>query len=390
MIRIRENKILLYAFFQIFILSAARSIVAPLIPLISQELNVGLDFIGSVIALSIFAIFFVSLITGNIIELIGLKRVLFIGLGINFIGSALLYFSYSFSIFIIAYFLMELGFGMLIIGNLSIAGNIYPLEKASSLIKINLGNTAAFIIAPLIVSLILFIKTEWRYYYILHLVLLTVLMIILWRIEFPQHIRVETNLRRLFSANKKIISNPAFILCGIIIFFYTSIMSTFFFWFTSYFTNLNIGINISSLFLSIYGAAIFLGMLLKNKLIKHYKKKKILLYSFIVSVCLLAGVLLAGNLIIKNVLIFLFGLAIAGNFTLTFSIGSGLFPKYTNSASGITVAIANLGVMVFQYLSGYMSEYYSKNSVLYINISLLLILIAVTAILSYNRKFSTA
>ncbi|MBU2563377.1 MAG: MFS transporter [Actinobacteria bacterium] len=386
--RIKDNKILVYAFFQILILAAARNIIAPLIPIISGELDVGLDFIGSAIALSIFGLFFVSLTTGNLIEVIGLKKVLFIGLGINFTGSLLLYFSHTFSIFIIAYFLMELGLGMLIIGNLSIVGTLYPKNKVSSLIKINIGHTTALIFSPLIVSLTLFIRVDWRYYYIFNLVPLIALAIVLWRIKIPKITRVETSLRNLFSANKRIITNPAFIMCGLIIFFYTSIMNTFFVWFTSYFKNINIDINISSLFLSIFGVAIFIGMLLRNKLIKHFKKKRILLFSFIISFFLLIGILFTGNLIAKIVLIFFFGISIAGNFTITFSIGSGLFPKYTNSASGLSVAFANLGIMTFQYLSGYMSEYYSKNSVLYINISILFILIILTSFLNFHRKFS--
>ena len=194
--------------------------------------------------------------------------------------------------------------------------------------------------------------------------------------------------RSLFSANKKIIANPAFALCGVIIFFYASVMNTFYVWFTSYFTSLNIGLDISSLFLSIYGASIFIGMIIRNKLIKHFKKKRILFFSFTVSFLLLTGVLFTGNIIAKIVLIFLFGISIAGSFTITFSIAAGLFPKYTNSASGIMVAFANLGIMIFQYLSGYMSEYFSRNSVLYINISILLILIVATAFLNFHRKFS--
>jgi hypothetical protein len=43
--------------------------------------------------------------------------------------------------------------------------------------------------------------------------------------------------------------------------------------------------------------------------------------------------------------------------------------------------------MIFQYLSGYMSEYFSKNSVLYINISILFILIIITSFLNFHRKF---
>ena len=385
--RIKQNQILVFAFSQVLVLSVSRQIIGPLIPLISEELKVGLDFIGSAISLSVFALFLVALSVGNLIELIGLKKVLYIGLGVSIVGSIMLYFSHSFPIFIVAYFLLQLGAGVLIIGNLSIIGSLYSTRRTSSLIKVSMGSTAGFVIAPIIVSLMLFIKTDWRNFYIFSLILLFALVIVLWKLKVPRTVRVGSNLKTLFVANRRIISNTSFIMCGMIIFFYVSVMNTFFMWFTSYFQNIDIKINISSLFLAIYGAAIFIGMILRSKLIKHFREKSILLFSFIASFFLLIGILFIQDLIFKNILIFLFGIAIAGNFSLTFSIGSELFPEYANSASGLMVAFGNLGIMVFQYLSGYFSEYYSKNSVLYINIAILLVLIILTSILNYYKKF---
>jgi len=385
--RIRQNQILLFAFSQVLVLSVSRQIIGPLIPLISEELKVGLDFIGSAISLSVFALFLVSMSVGNLIELIGLKKVLYIGLGVSIAGSIMLYFSHSFPIFVVAYLLLQLGAGILIIGNLSIIGNLYSTRRASSMIKVNMGSTIGFIIAPLIVSLMLFIKIDWHNFYLFSLILLLALVIFLWKLKVPKMVRVGSNLKTLFVANRKIISNTSFIMCGIIIFFYFSILNTFFMWFTSYFQSIDIEINISSLFLAIYGAALFIGMILRSKLIKHFREKRILLFGFIASFFLLIGILFIQDLIFKNILIFLFGIAIAGNFSITFSIGSELFPEYANSASGLMMAFANLGIMVFQYLSGYFSEYYSKNSILYINIAILLVLIILTSVLNYHKKF---
>jgi len=385
--KIRQNQILVFAFSQVLVLSVSRQFIGPLIPLISEELEVGLDFIGSAISLSVFALFLVSISVGNLIELIGLKKVLYIGLGVSVAGSIMLYFSHSFPIFIVAYFLLQLGVGVLIIGNLSIIGSLYSTRRTSILIKVNMGNTIGFIIAPLIVSLMLFIKINWRNFYLFSLILLFALVILLLKLKVPKMVRVGSNLKTLFVANRRIISNTNFIMCGVIIFFYVSVMNTFFMWFTSYFQSIDIEIDISSLFLAIYGAALFIGMALRSKLIKHFREKRILLFSFIASFFLLVGILFIQDLIFKNILIFLFGIAIAGNFSITFSIASELFPEYANSASGLMVAFANLGVMVFQYLSGYFSEYYSKNSILYINITILLVLIILTSVLNYHKKF---
>jgi predicted MFS family arabinose efflux permease len=159
-------------------------------------------------------------------------------------------------------------------------------------------------------------------------------------------------------------------------------------WFTSYFQNIDIEINISSLFLAIYGMALLIGTILRNRIIKHLNEKSIVLFSFIASFFLLIGILFVQDMIFKNILIFLFGIAVAGNFPIVFSIASGLFPQYANSISGLMITFANLGVMVFQYLSGYFSEYYSKSSVIYINIFILLILIIIASILKYHKKFN--
>jgi hypothetical protein len=43
--------------------------------------------------------------------------------------------------------------------------------------------------------------------------------------------------------------------------------------------------------------------------------------------------------------------------------------------------------MIFQYISGYMSEHFSRNSVLYINITLLVVLVVLSLFLNYHRKF---
>ncbi|MGM0365029.1 MAG: MFS transporter [Actinomycetota bacterium] len=385
--RIKQNQILVFGFSQLLVLSVSRLIIGPLIPLISEELKIGLDFIGSAISVSIFPLFLVSLSAGNLIELIGLKKVLYIGLGMSIAGSMMLYFSHSFPTFMVAYLLLQSGFGVLVIGNFSIIGSLYPTRKTSSLIKLDMGVVAGFVIAPIMVSLMLFIKADWRNYYLFSLILLFALVVILWKLKVPRAVRIRNDLKTLFMTNKSIISNNSFVMCGMIIFFYASVMNTFFMWFTSYFQNVDIEINISSLFLAIYGVAIFIGMMLRGKLIKHFKEKGILLFGFIASLCLLIGILFIQDLIFKNILIFLFGITIAGNFPIVFSIGSGLFPEYANSVSGLMVAFANLGTMVFQYLSGYFSEYYSKNSVLYINIAILLILIILTSILNYYKKF---
>jgi len=386
--KIKKNKLLVYSFFQLFILMSARSGIGPLIPLIDDELNVGFYFIGSAISLSIFGLIIGSLTASNLIGFIGLKKVMIGGLAISLLGSLGLYISHTFPIFILAYFLLLLSIGVVTSCVLSIVGNFYSKNKVASLIKVNLGYIFAFIITPLLVSLMLFLKLNWHYFFIFILIPQVILLIILPLFKIPIKIRMRGNLKTIFTINKKVVSNPNFILYGLIVFFYVPTFNIFFTWFTLYFKNIDIDISMSSIFLSIFGVSLFFGMLIKNTLIKFFQVKRIMFYSFIVSLGMLVGVLLIDNLILKIIFIFLFGCSISGNFELIFSISVNLFPKYANSVSGLLVTFANLGVMAFIYLSGYLSEYYSKNSVLYINISALLILIILIAIINFNKRLS--
>lgn len=384
----KKNKVLIFSFFRLFITGVTWTLIGPLIPIISVDLNVGLDSIGIVLSLSVLGLFITSLTTGNLIELFGYKKVIFLGSLICIFSCLGLYFSYYYIIFLITYFSLQIGTGIIIVSIFSLVGNYYSSKKTSSLIKVVIGNALALIVSPLLASVVLSIGLNWRFFYIYIFTAQIILLIWLLLLKIPKSIKIERDLKSLFSINKKIASNPYFILFCIIIFVHAAVMNTFFSWFTTYFSNLNININISSLFLAGYGLSVLVGMLIKNKIIKHTKEKRILLFSAIISFLALIGVFFSSSLILKNIFVFLFGLSIAGNFTITYSIGTGLYPEYTNFASGFLVASANFGVMIFQYLGGYLSEHFSKNSVLYMDIILLFVLFLVILILNLSKKFS--
>ncbi|MDD5601219.1 MAG: hypothetical protein PHC87_05675, partial [Actinomycetota bacterium] len=75
-----------------------------------------------------------------------------------------------------------------------------------------------------------------------------------------------------------------------------------------------------------------------------------------------------------------------GNFSLTFSMGLNVGTQFANVVSGLVHAASNLGVIVFQFLIGYLSESISKNSVLYIDLTLLFFLTIIIAFMN-KREF---
>ena len=383
----KKNKILVFSFFRLFITGVSCTLIGPLIPIISRDLNVGLDYMGSVLSLSVFGILITSLVTGNLIEVFGYKRIILLGSLLNIFGCLGLCFSYRYIIFLAAYFLLSAGAGIIVLSVFSLVGNHHTGRKTGSLIKVVVGNSLSIVVAPLLVSAVLYTDSSWRFFYIYISVAQIILLAWLLLLKIPKSIKVKRNLKSLFSINKKISSNPYFLLFCIIVFVHAAIMNTFFSWFTTYFSNLNIDINTSSLFLAFYGLAAVTGMFIKNKIVKHVKEKKVLLFSAIISFAALAGAFFSSDLILKNILIFLFGAGIAGNFTITYSISTDLHPGYTNFTSGFLMASANLGVIIFQYLGGYFSEHFSKNSVMYMDILLLFVFFIFVLILNVGKKF---
>ena len=165
---------------------------------------------------------------------------------------------------------------------------------------------------------------------------------------------------------------------------YSAVMDTFYTWFTSYFEGLHIGVFKSSLFLAIYAASLCIGLILKTKIIKRVEEKKILMWGILLSLIFLLLIFFMDNLVIKNIVLFFYGLCITGNFSFLVIISLDLGSKYSSSISTYTHAIAFLGSIIFQFAGGFMSEHFSKNSVFYIDISLLLIMFILAIVI--NRK----
>jgi fucose permease len=328
--------------------------------------------------------------TGNLIEIFGYKTVYFIGIIFSLLGIAGIYFSYSYMIFLFAFFALALGIGVAHVATLSLVGNYYFKDKTNYLIKLALGNGIAVIVAPLLASLVLYTNLDWKYIYIFLFIPQAIIFILLFFLKIPVAIiKKNESVRSLFGVSKKIIANPHFIVCAVILFIYATVKDTFFTWFTSYFTFLNIEVRISSLILAGYGITTFAGMIIKNALIRRFDERKILMYGVIISFISLAGIIFVDNIIIKVILIFIFGFGLSAIFTITFSLGIEVSKKHAGSVSGLLIAASYPGVIIFQYLSGFLLENLSKNSVLILDAVLVFFLLISVVVLNFRKAVSS-
>ncbi len=385
---VNTKKILIYSLAQRMVLGISAGLVGPLIPIIAKDLYIGLDRIGAAISLSLIAVFITAIVLNNFIDILGFKNVLIAGLVFISSGALGIFFAKTFIFFIVFYFFYQLGMGILSITIFSIIGNMHFEEKSARIMQISIYYTLGTIIAPLLVSLFIGIRLNWQLIFLSLVIIQIMLGFFLISIKIPKIIKTQKNIKNLFRIDKKIIFNSFFIIIGLMIFFYTAVMDTFFTWFTSYFAALNIEVSKSSLFLALYALSLFIGMIIKNQLIKKVEEKKLLMWGILLSFVFMLLIFFIRDLIIKNIMLFIYGLCITGNFSFMMILLFNLGSKYTSSIAAYGHAAIYLGSIVFQYLSGFMSERFSKNSVFYIDMSLLFI-IFILAIVINNKKMKT-
>lgn len=377
-----KRGILVFSFMQRLLMNTGINIIGPIIPLIAFELKVGLDYMGAVISIGAVALLITSIGAGFLLELFGFKRIILGGALLYIFGCVGLLFSYSFITFIIFYVFLQLGTGIISVATISLVGFCYFKDKSKNILMSNIGLTAGSVIAPLLVSLIISIGMKWQLLFMYIAIPQFLLILSFIFLKVPRNSGTPKSMGNLWHINKIVASHPYIILCCIVTFLYVSTMQTFYTWFTSYFSSMDIELGASSLILAIYATATLAGMFLKNHLVKYIEDKKLLIVSISLSFIFLFSALLVQNIAVKIILIFLFGVNIAGNFSLTFSLGLNIGSQFSNIVSSLLYAFSNLGVIIFQYLSGYFSEHFSKNSVLYIDLTLLIILIIIIAIMN--------
>jgi len=386
--KVATKKVLIYSLAQRMVLGIAAGLVGPLIPIIAKDLNVGLDRIGATISLSILAILLTAIVLNNFIDNLGFKKVLIAGLVFLSSGALGIFLSKTFIFFIVFYFIYQLGIGILSITIYSIIGGVLFEEKSRRIMQTSIYYSLGGIIAPLLVSFFVGVKLNWQLIFLSLVIIQIMLGIFLIPIKIPKIIKPQKNIKNLFSLDKKIIFNSFFIIIGFMIFLYSAVMDTFFTWFTSYFESLNIQVFKSSLFLALYAMSLFIGLIIKNHLIGKMEEKKLLMWGILLSFVFMLFIFFTRNLIIKNIMLFFYGICITGNFSFMVILSLNLGSKYASSIAAYTHAAAYLGSIVFQYVSGFMSEHFSKNSVFYIDMSLLFI-IFILAIVINNKKMKT-
>ena len=417
-----------------FIIGLTGIVIRPLIPIVSEDLNVGLDMIGILLSIISLGFFISGIYTGYLSDRYGTKLTIYLGLIVLIISSLGFSLAYTFFILIISGLLMGIGRGGLMAAINSHIANIYPGKREANLLELGYFFCLGSAIGSIVVSGMLFLELNWRAAFIIFFFIY--LFFTLYFLK-KKVIRYKTNsgeekidnfgrdkIKNFKNNSGNVISiqeednidlyknkkgfknvsrfqkhthlkeylnlfkNPIIIFSGILLIFFGGTVVAFSTWYTTYFSSFGIKVAISSLGLSLYWLSITGGVKLKQIAIKKFKDYQIIFIGCLFNAIFMLIITFSGNIVIKVIASIMIGLFLGGFTPLTTSLAISQKPELSGFISGYILGMLSLGDMIFQPFIGYFSERFGKGSGIYIQLagSILLFITAFIITIFYKYK----
>ncbi|MBU2598661.1 MAG: MFS transporter [Actinobacteria bacterium] len=398
-------------------------VIRPLIPIVSKDINIGLDMIGIVLSAISFGFFISVILTGYLSDRYGTKLTIALGLLISIISSLGFGLTYTFFILLISGLLMGIGRGTLMAGINAHVVNIYPEKRGANLLKLSSFFCLGTAIGTFIVSIILFLKLNWRFSFIIFFFIYIFITLYFLRKKATEHkisLQEEKNTNSLQDEQIKdfnkediknienhgitsiknqlekihlkeylnLFKNPIIIFSGILLIFFGGTVVAFSTWYTTYFSSFGIKVAISSLGLSLYWLSLMAGVKLKQIAMNFLEEYQIILLGCLLNAIFMIIITFSGNIVIKVIASIMIGLFLGGFTPLTTSLAISQKPELSGFISGYILGMLSLGNMIFQPFIGYFSERFGEGSGIYIQLTGSLLLFITTVILAifYKRK----
>ncbi|GAG64819.1 unnamed protein product [marine sediment metagenome] len=371
-------------------------VIRPLIPIVSKDINIGLDMIGIVLSAISFGFFISVILTGYLSDRYGTKLAITLGLLISIISALGFGLTYTFFILLISGLLMGIGRGTLMAGINAHVVNIYPEKRGANLLKLSSFFCLGTAIGTFIVSIILFLKLNWRFSFIIFFFIYIFITLYFLRKKATEHKislqeekntnslqdeqikdfnkenvkNIENNdIRSIKNQSEKIhlkeylnlFKNPIIIFLGILLIFFGGTVVAFSTWYTTYFSSFGIKVAVSSLGLSLYWLSLMAGVKLKQIAMNFLEEYKIILLGCLLNAIFMIIITFSGNIVIKVIASIMMGLFLGGFTPLTTSLAISQKPELSGFISGYILGMLSLGNMIFQPLIGYFSERFGRS-----------------------------
>jgi len=358
-----------YFIYTIFGLSIV--MIDPLIPIISEQIDVGFDKIGIALFLGSLATLISNFIAGRLSDRIDIKKLVLFGLILLFLGFTLFGIYLNYILFIIILILLRIGFGTIDTAIHSFSSKLYKKDVSKIFLNLDIGWYSGAFLGPLIVSAVLFFDFLPRYLFFITAFAYLVSIIVFYRICPKKKIQDDSMSAIKDNAPSRrkglnAIRDPKVIISGIILFFYIGAIMGLSTWLTTYFLDLGIRVAYGSAILSIFWFFSIIGMIITTRIVSRLKEITILFYGCLAGTICLALFSFIPGVYIKIVILAIQAVFFSGIFPLTTSISIQGGRENSGTILGFVIALAFAGSIVFQPLFGYVAEYFGKNNIVFI------------------------
>jgi len=357
----------LITFYFIFILFGLSIItIDPLIPVISEQINVGFDRIGIALFAGSIAALLSNFIAGSLSDRLDIKKLVLFGLILLSTGFVVFGTFLNYVMFIIVIVLLRVGFGTIDTTIHSFSSKIFKKDISRVFIKLDIAWYFGAFLGPLVISVVLFFDFMPRYLFFIYAVAYAIFIVVFYRI-CPKRKIQDNGLpnfnRSSFISDKRqflVLKDPVVIMGSFVLFFYMGALMGLSSWMTTYLLSFGIKVAYGSAILSFYWLFSIIGMMITAKIISRVKEINILISGCLTGTICLTLFCFVPNIFFKILILPLQAIFLAAIFPLTTSISAKRDKENSGTILGFTIAFAFAGSIVFQPVYGYIAEYLGK------------------------------
>ena len=306
-----------------------------------------------------------SIPTGIFQDRRGKRFTMNIGMVISGIGLLVPFVHYTFATTLI-------GFMILGIGNTILQVSANPLlldmsskeSKAANLSLSQFIKAAAAMLGPIITGVLVRMTGNWKLIFPIYagITFLTVIWLYSVKIDESKPDKKPASFRSVLALFKKpfvvIMILSTFMMVGFDVGMNSNIAN-----FLK--TKFSISLESASLGISLYFGSLMVGRFAGAILLRKINSHRFLVFSVILTLIGLAGIILSGNLTLTRVMIFVIGLGFANTFPIVFALIVERMPDYTNELSSLII-LSVIGGAVIPPVMGLLSDNVSVTASMFV------------------------
>ena len=351
-----DKKIIAYVFSIFLFLGICLSMLQRIVSEIGTAFSLSNTSVGTIITMVFVGYLISPILTGELTDKIGRKKVLLAAFGVLISGLALVLFVDSVVAVGIGFFIIGMSFAMLELSMSSMLTDMRP-NDASKILNLSRAFFAVGTVSgPFIAMLIINTTGNWVYSMLFALVMITVLFAVFLKLSFPLPKYPNQTMAKhdAPSLTLSLLKNKVVLVLCISMVMYLAIEAGITFYVSRYIDSITDNAVFSTLTLSVFWLCMAIGRFASTR----FKNDPI---KMVAALSILAGIGLAvcmlfGGLSISIVSFGIMGLGCSAMFPTLLAIGKNNFPKYTNTIFGILLSAAGIGGIIQPLIMGSVAD----------------------------------